>query len=287
MLVVLAGFVLLKKRVITIASLKRFIERFPRVTSFYRRLRDEMDRHDKPLKTPWGFLFAGHETMAKGDFEQDETLAFREHMKSCDILINVGANVGYYCCHALNMDKEVIAVEPIHRNLHYLLTNLRINGWSQKVEVFPLALADKPDILKIWGGQTGASLVKGWASIPESYFNYVPVLTLDRILDDRLNGLRSFLLVDIEGAEYLMLKGAYKILKHEPRPVWMIEIDFAENQPGSDEINSQFESTFSLMFDAGYRAYLPDDKTTELSIDDIRNAVKQKKPFPYYTFIFK
>ena len=225
--------------------------------------------------------------MASGKFEEKETLVFRELIQSCDILVNAGANVGYYCCHALDLDKEVIAIEPIRRNLHYLLTNLRVNGWSEMAEVFPLALANHTDILKIWGGQTGASIVKGWASIPESYFEYVPVMTLDRILQQRLHGLKPLIMVDIEGAEFQMLKGAKNTLSHEPRPIWMIEIAFAENQPGNVEINSQFESTFKMMFEAGYNAYLPGNELEQLSIADIHRAVQQKTPFPSYTFIFK
>ena len=46
----------------------------------------------------------------------------------------------------------------------------------------------------------------------------VPVLSLDRVLGDELVGKRAFILVDIEGAELMMLQGAFETLMHDPRP---------------------------------------------------------------------
>ncbi len=67
------------------------------------------------------------------------------------VLVNVGANVGYYCYHALSMGKPVIAVEPNTRNLHYLLKNIQNNGWAKLAEVFPVAMGSGADILQMWG----------------------------------------------------------------------------------------------------------------------------------------
>ena len=53
--------------------------------------------------TPWGFSLAGHETMAAGKFYPQETRLMRDLSQEVDLLVNVGANVGYYCCHALSL----------------------------------------------------------------------------------------------------------------------------------------------------------------------------------------
>ena len=81
--------------------------------------------------TPWGFSLAGHETMAAGKFYPQETRLVRDLSQEVDVLVNVGVNVGYYCCHALSLGKPVIAVEPIARNLHYLLKNICNHGWAK------------------------------------------------------------------------------------------------------------------------------------------------------------
>ena len=77
--------------------------------------------------------------MAAGTLEPEETALVRKLLQEVDVLVNVGANVGYYCCHALSLGKPVIAVEPIAGNLHYLLANIRNNGWTAYAEVFPMA----------------------------------------------------------------------------------------------------------------------------------------------------
>lgn len=133
-------------------GIRSVVERFPRVAQFYRNSRDLFDRNSPSVKTPWDFTLAGHPTMAAGMFEPEETLLVRKLLQDVDVFVNVGANVGYYCCHALSLGKPVIAVEPISRNLHYLMRNITENGWAQQTEIFPVALGSHVDVLKMWGG---------------------------------------------------------------------------------------------------------------------------------------
>jgi len=135
------------------ALIRSKIDRNPNLALFLRNTRDLLDRRDPPRVTQWGFKLAGHAAMAAGTFEPEETRLVRDLLQDVDILVNVGANIGYYCCHALSLGKPVIAVEPIARNLHYLLQNLRINGWAEQAEVFPVALGSASGILEMWGGR--------------------------------------------------------------------------------------------------------------------------------------
>lgn len=132
--------------------LRNALDRFSTAALAYRNLHDQMDRHQSSIKTPWGFTLAGQPAMASGNFEPEETAVVRRLLQEVDVLVNVGANVGYYCCHALSLGKPVIAMEPIARNLHYLLKNIRENGWAQQAEVFSAALGATNDILQMWGG---------------------------------------------------------------------------------------------------------------------------------------
>ncbi|MFO1422288.1 MAG: hypothetical protein U1F70_01345 [Candidatus Competibacteraceae bacterium] len=101
--------------------LRSVVERFPLFALFLRALRDQLDQRQPPKITPWRFILAGHEGMASGEFEPLETRLVRDLLGEVDLLVNVGANIGYYCCHALSLGKPVIAMEPIARNLRYLL----------------------------------------------------------------------------------------------------------------------------------------------------------------------
>lgn len=269
------------------SKLKKIIESFPKLSRFYRNIRDLLDKNQPSILTPWGFTIAGHADMASGNFEPNETKLFRELLKEVDLFINVGANIGYYCCHALSLNKQVIAIEPIQRNLHYLLRNIDENGWAGQIEIFPLAVGSKTDILKIWGGGTGASLLKGWANIPASYFTQVPILTLDRILAKSINGKRTLILVDIEGAEYSMLQGAKETLKSNPRPIWMVEINSTEHQPQNVRVNPNLISTFETFFKYGYTSVCANELQNSVSINDVRLVFEGEQDFIVNNFIFR
>ncbi len=263
------------------------VERFPAAALFLRNTRDLLDRRDPPKMTPWGFTLAGHEAMAAGTFEPQETRLVRELLQEVDVLVNVGANIGYYCCHALSLGKSVIAVEPITRNLHYLLKNIRDNGWVTRAQVFPVALGRDTNILEMWGGGTGASLVKGWASIPESYKTVVPVLSLDRIIGNMLHGKRALILGDIEGAELMMLQGATQTLANKPRPVWMVEISTTEHQPDGIPMNPYFAQTFELFFCRNYSAYTADGRQNELTREIVTRIAAGKEGLSTHNFLFR
>ena len=261
------------------------LEQVPSVALFVRNMRDLLDQRQAARRTPWGFTLAGHEVMASGTFEPEETALVRELLQDADVLVNVGANVGYYCCHALSMNRPVIAVEPNARNLHFLLRNLRDNGWSQRAEVFPVALAAESDILTMWGGGTGASLVKGWAANPESLVTQVPVLSLDRILGSTLAGRRALILVDIEGAEYMMLQGAQSVLRNDPKPVWLVEITTTEHQPTG--MNPHLRGTFETFFAAGYRAFVADREGTEVTKNLLQRVIAGTATLGSHNFVFR
>lgn len=271
----------------TISCLKPLVERYPVLASAYRNYRDQAELTRSPIESPWGFKLGGNDSMARGEFEPQETEVVRDLLKDIDVLVNIGANVGYYCCHALSMGKQVIAFEPMQRNLIFLFQNIKINGWRD-IEIFPLALSSEPDILNIYGADTGASLVKGWAGIPESYAALVPASTLDLVLGDRLRGKRILILMDVEGAEFEVIKGAISFLRLDPRPIWMIEISSSEHQPHGVVINPNFANTFKLMLDAGYKAFTADDVKREVTISDIE-AVQagDVKRFSTHNFLFR
>ncbi len=237
-----------------LTKLRPVVERFPRLSAIYRNFRDEAAAWAKPQATPWGFSLAGNESMARGTFEARETEIIRGFLAEIDVFVNVGANIGYYCCHALSMEKEVIAVEPIQRNLRFLYQNIKNNGWSD-IEIYPLALSNSIGVLEIFGGNTGASILKGWAGISENYVTLVPTSTLDRVFRDRFRGKKVLILIDIEGAEKRMLKEANLLLDNHPKPIWIMEIAIGRLRPGGTEFDSDPKSIFEIFFQHGYEAF--------------------------------
>jgi FkbM family methyltransferase len=268
-----------------LASMRPLVDRFPRLASVYRNVRDEAEFSGEPRVTPWGFKMTGNSAMAAGTFEPVETQLVRTLLEETDVLVNVGANVGYYCCHALSMGKSVIAFEPINKNLRHLCKNILANGWTG-AEIYPLALSNRVGVLEIYGSGTGASVIKGWASIPESHVSLVPCSTMDRVLRTRLQGRRVLVLADVEGAEKAMLEGASEMLAADPKPVWLMEICFTENHPG--RVNEDFHDIFNLFWAHGYQALSVEGGMRLVTPADIQRWHETKsRDFGYVSYLFR
>ena len=179
-----------------IKLMKSIVDRFPKLAMTYRYMRDSWQIYEEPEMTPLGFKFIGNRSMQEGKFEPEETKIVKKLIPHVDVVINVGANIGYYSCIALSHGKYVVAFEPINLNYRYLLKNIRANNWESQIEVFPLALSNKVGIVEIYGGETGASLVKGWAGTPEYYVTLVSSSTLDNVLGSRSQVKKYFIIVN-------------------------------------------------------------------------------------------
>jgi FkbM family methyltransferase len=232
-------------------------------------MRDSRRIEKQPKPTPMGFMFSGNPGMVEGWFEPAETEIVKKLFAHTDVFINAGANIGYYTCWALSRQKHTVAFEPIERNLRFLYANVKANGWENNIEVFPMALSNKAGLVDIYGGGTGASVVKGWAGIPEGYVTTVPCSTLDTIIGQRFKDMRCLIVIDVEGAEKYLLEGANELLSRKPKPIWMVEISIGEHQPEGLGVNPHFLSTFERFWEKGYESWTADGNVRAVTPSEI------------------
>ena len=229
--------------------------------------------------TPFGFdlvsrKYSANRQMLTGTFESEEIDIIKDNLISSDVFVDVGANIGYYTCLALSLGKHAVAVEPQLQNLECLYENLSINGWPE-AEVFPLGLSHEPGLLVLYGASgLCASLVKGWAGYPERFKQIIPVNTMDNILGERFNGKKIFIKIDVEGAEYQVLRGAEKTLAMSPRPTWLIEISPGLFHPGGS--NPHYADTFRVFWEHGYEVHLANKDKRLITSADIENLLEVK-----------
>lgn len=224
-----------------------------------------------------GFKFIGNHAMMTGSFEPGETEVFEKLIKQVDLIVNVGANVGYYCCLALKSKKQVIAFEPMPTNVQALLKNVCANKWEYNIEIFPLALSDRTGVIEIFGEGTGASIIKGWAGVDAGKKTLVPTSTLDLVLGDRCANMKCLLMVDIEGAEKLFLEGAKDFLNSPNKPICLMEVSIQAQQPKGQKINPNLLKTFEVFWDRGYKAYTTHNTHRLVTRDEIESIVNGGK----------
>jgi FkbM family methyltransferase len=226
--------------------------RLPSVASAFRYFREEAHAaRAEARQTPYGFVLAADAQTQNGSFEAREVELVRTLMSRADVVVDVGANVGFYTCLARQAAKVVIAVEPLASNLKLLYRNLSTNGWTD-VEVWPVGLSNRPGIAELFGARTGASLIPGWSNTSLAFRNFISLTTLDVLLRGRFHGQHLVVKIDVEGAEFELLGGSVETLERTPRPVWLVEITLDLNRPTPNE---RFTETFEFFLTRGYRAY--------------------------------
>jgi FkbM family methyltransferase len=158
----------------------------------------------------------------------NEMLAWRRILRSGDLFIDVGSNVGSYALWAADLGVRVVAVEPSPEAVALLRANLALNDFP--VTVLACALADRPGRLRLSRSKgpmnhllmDDASGDKVAASGDE-----VAVDTLDCVLGD---GFAAGVKIDVEGAERMVLEGARRALAERRIGVLQIEWNTASRQ---------------------------------------------------------
>lgn len=234
----------------------------------------------REVETPLGFkltsgLHPAYELMRIGQFEVEETAIIIKVLPHVDVFVDIGANLGYYTCLALQSGKTVVAFEPQQQNLQCLFQNITANGWEDNAEVFPLALSERPGLLTLYGASgPSASLIQNWAGYSSRFKKTVPVSTLDNVLMGRFIDKQLFIKVDVEGAEFQVLKGALKTLDITPKPIWLLEVCLEEFHP--DGTNPDFQEIFGLFGNHGYKAYTATEPPKLVTINDVNSWVEKE-----------
>ena len=260
---------------------------------YYRLIRDYAPFLSKFRKLdlyPTIEIIAPDSSLVQGSFEIEETEFLVEMFKDRDVFINVGANIGYYCLLALHYSCEVIAFEPVEENLRLLSKNIHKNmKENSKVFIYPIGLDDNVSIKEVYGSSTGASFVSGWAGANKEISRYFPVNTFDNIIGKTFHNKSNIVLIDVEGWELNVLKGAKNFIMNADDTIFLIEICLDENRPTKNNKN-KFLEPFRLMESFGYIAFHISKKNKILTSDELSEKI-DKGDLPVYqgkpNFIFK
>jgi len=255
--------------------------------NWLRRSRNARARAQQPLvTTAWGFRFAGVVPDMHDPSEAAHVRAIERLIDTAEVFVDAGANVGFFTCLARSRGKTVIAAEPFPLNVRSLARNLEANGWTD-VEVAAVALADRPGSGVLYGRDTLASRVQGWAIPDDRWTEKIALSTLDDLLGERFGGRALAIKIDVEGGELDLLRGAERTLVRTPAPAWSVEISLGENHPGGR--NPHFVETFDLLVAGGYGAVTvaADGERAVTSSDVRRWADAGTREFGTMNYVFR
>lgn len=203
---------------------------------------------DNDLEFPaWSQM--GSLCVSAGSTEPTQTMFVTALLKAGDVVIDVGANIGYYSTLAKAAGAAVFAFEPSTRARTYLERNLALNPGGN-VTVFPVALSDQRTKMAL---TTGLDVANHLVEQPSfSGTEQVDVYPLDSLCSGPGASVPSpvaLIKIDAEGFDAQVIRGAGQTIMRD-RPVLIVETW------GHGEVQSQLS-------EMGYRTYRysPDDRS--------------------------
>lgn len=236
-------------------SLKRLIYGLPLLRPY--RLYRATRAFGQPRMMPEGFAMTSFEGAFSPDYEREERRIIAALLPNYSMLVDVGANHGFYSLMAAHLGVPSIAVEPEETNLRVL----RANVAGKPVQIRDVALSDEEGEADLFGDGYMASLMQSWEQLPTHFRQKVKVTTLDNLLE----GVSAKLLikVDVEGAEASVLRGASQTLQGDH--IWLIET--YPFHPSGAECTG-FREVFRIMNEAGYVARLASESGRLFTLED-------------------
>jgi len=155
----------------------------------------------------------------------------KKEVKEGDIVVDIGAHIGYYAlleARIVGEKGKVYAIEPVPENIELLRKNIELNEYSN-VEVYQLAIGDRKGFVPMYvAKQSNISSLREIdyyvaADIITEEIN-VEVITLDDFLENR--PYPNIIRMDVEGYEYQVIKGMKKILEKQLPLTLFIEFHF-------------------------------------------------------------
>jgi FkbM family methyltransferase len=167
--------------------------------------------------------------LVSGVYEKYETELFKKMVEDGMVVVDIGANIGYYTLIAAKLvgNKGIVyAFEPEPSNYKRLCENIAINGYTNIVPVEKaVSKANGKTKLYVNAAMTHvSSFAKDNVLIHRKDFDCLEVetTTLDDFFERTVGNDRiDFMKIDVEGAEGLVVDGAERVLRNNSLKILM------------------------------------------------------------------
>jgi FkbM family methyltransferase len=213
--------------------------------------------------------------ITNGSWEEFETDLIFNILKQGDVVVDIGANIGYYTIIAAGIvgkEGKIFAFEPEPGNFELLSKNVTLNGFSN-IHLQNKAISDKNGNVRLYldKANLGApSFSEKNIFIEKGNFIDVKTLTLDGYLEDsKFDQKLDFIKIDAEGAEGLIIKGAQKSLQDNNAIILMEFWPYGQKNIGTDP-----QKLLNTLSDLKYKIKIIDDKNQSVRSIDVEEIFK-------------
>ena len=158
------------------------------------------------------------------------TETMKHELLECNIVVDIGANVGCYALLEAKMlgdSGKVYAIEPVPETIDLLKENIRLNDYKN-IEVHQLAIGDRTGNASMYvGNWLNRSQIKEVGSIDSKRISHeisTRISTLDDFLQDK--PYPDIIRMDVEGYEYNIINGMKRTLKKKSPLRLFLEFHF-------------------------------------------------------------
>ncbi len=168
-----------------------------------------------------------HDLIVHGIREYYATNFIKNFIKTGDVIVDIGANIGYYVIlesKIIGSDGIIYAIEPIPRSIELLQKNIILNKCNNVIP-YQCAVGDRigTTIINVAAKLNLSSIHNIGSEVKEQI--RVDILTLDSFLSGKK--IPDFIRMDVEGYEYEIIKGMKETLMLNKPLKLFIEMHFS------------------------------------------------------------
>ena len=209
-----------------------------------------------------------------GVYEPFETELVKKTIKKGDIVLDIGANIGYYTllfAKLVGPSGKVYAFEPDPINFALLSKNVRVNGYTN-VKLENKAVSDKTSKAKLYLSDSSAADHVIFDDNKDRRSIDIETTSLDDYFKD-FDGRIDFLKMDIQGAEGGAVKGSINLFQSNISKI------FTEYYPyGLSSFGVEPKEFLDLLINAGFKIYNMDDKKRKVEPITIKELLNKYSP---------
>lgn len=201
-----------------------------------------------------------------GLFEPFQNEIVKKYIKKGDIVLDLGANIGYYSlllAKLVGEDGKVYSFEPEPSNFALLKKNIKINNYKNIIPINK-AVSNKDGKIKLYLNEKDFGMHSTSDFYKDSKSIEVESISLDSFFKDKDKKV-DFIKIDIEGAEGKAIKGMQGILKENGNIKILSEFNFL----WSKKCGMNLKECFNILKD--FKIY----RILELKKEIIPESVKE------------